>query len=176
MKVWIANHGPDRKLLHVIVRTSDDSAHHPAFIRGEWNANRDTEDGFVIPRMPAVGDWSNTDPLVIGKHMYFDYCLKGRRRPRPVNFEARNMLRKGDLVVFGGYLADAFHIDTVFAIGESKTWPEEGIPSWPDLDEVPLRVHFHSHAHNVQHREVHEPGTVPACSYRGETFNVRAWE
>lgn len=118
---------------------------------------------------------SNADPLVIGTHMFFDYCKKARRAPHEearINLAPQNGLGRGDVVLFVAMKEEAVFVDTVFVVGDRRAWPEAGIP-WTrrEAGTIACRVHFHHFAHCVQHPEVHEPGKVVASSYRGRQYD-----
>lgn len=168
MRIWIVNHGAERQWLRVLVQTPSRPKLEPRVIYSEWGGPAAQADGYIVPIPPDVRAYPNTDPLVIGSAMFFDYCRKGRKSG-PTNLRAPNGLEVGDLVLFGGMRRRHMMIDTVFVVGTWKPWPRarDGIPVWPDLDEIARRVHFHPAAHRKQHPEVHSDRPVPARSFRG---------
>src|SRR6185295_14272170 len=157
MILWAVGHGR-RDWLSVEIRDLESGAWREGVIQGEWSGTLEGE----IPVLPAEDAPGNTDPLVIGKFMYYDYCKKGR---------IANTLEIGDTVLFGYMRWGEILIDTVLVVGDRKAWPtaEPERPAWPDLDEVAKRVHFQSAAHQIQHPEVHE--VSPSFSFRGKPFS-----
>ena len=179
MRLWVVGHGADRQWLKVSVTAAGETKPRDAFIFGEWRAGpvfRELE--YTVPCEPREGPWSNTDPLVIGPYMYYSYCKKGFKS-KGTNLRGPNTLEAGDLILFGGHQKGRVVIDTIFAIGAYREWPEgDGlIPNWaPEL--VASRVHFHSKAQK-QHPEVHSRRPVASRSYQSlrhsESHEYYAW-
>lgn len=176
MNVWIVVHPYDgRSWCKVRVRPVDQSRLNdtPAYIWAEWREPfEQDQSGCIIPRMPDTEHHyaSNVDPLVIGQHMYFDYCKKGRRKRRLTNLGPPNRLKRDDIILFMAMRTGAVFVDTVFVVGECRPWGAEDIP-WKEgeADTLARRVHFHPFAHGDEHPEVHVVGrnNVAARSYRG---------
>lgn len=175
MRIWVVSHPyRERAWLRVGARVLGQREMQEGFVWAEWRDRRGQ-----IPLLPPPGSTSdNVDPLVVGRHMYFDYCKKRRSRDGVAgNARRANSLSRGDLVLFGCAPHGRMIIDTVFAIGEVREWRTTGLPRWKGIDEVARRVHFHDAAHLVQHPEVHRPSPT-ARSYRGAawgTSRMFAW-
>jgi len=167
VKLWVVNHPYRyRRWLKIEARLPGKDDWQEGFIWSEWFGEHDAGD-FHVPRVPNVPLVSgNVDPLVIGRHMYFDYCRKGGNGK---NERQRNELSRADLILFGCVNQGDLIIDTIFVVGETKQWSAHGIPGWSDLDTLAKRVHFHEAAHADQHPEVHSTNAVVARSYRGES-------
>jgi hypothetical protein len=167
MKVWVVNHPfAVRRWCQVRIREAGSRELRPGFVWAEWNDPPRFVDGPIVPRLPALAasPMSNVDPLVFGPRMYFDYCKKGRRSG---NLRPPNLLEAGDLVLFACRRDNKIFLDTVFAIGDARTWPQlpDSLPGWERVGPLAERVHYHRFALE-QHPEIHDP-KVPARSYRG---------
>lgn len=167
MKLWVVNHPYRyRRWLKVEARLLEHEGWHEGFIWSEWFGEHD-DGAFHVPRVPAndlIG--ANVDPLVIGPHMYFDYCRKSTSTRK--NNRERNELKEDDLILFGCSKLGNVIIDTIFVVGETKQWGPRGIPKWNGIDALAETVHFQRNAHEIQHPEVHLPEQVSARSYRGK--------
>lgn len=167
MKVWVVNHPfAVRRWCQVRIREAGSRELQPGVIWAEWNEPPRLVGGLIVPRVPSMnsGPMSNVDPLVFGPRMYFDYCKKGRRSG---NLRPPNLLDAGDLVLFACRNDNKIFVDTVFAIGEARPWPQapDTLPDWENIGAVAERVHYHRFALD-QHPEIRDP-KVPARSYRG---------
>lgn len=170
MKVWVVNHPFEgRKWCKARIREAGSQLWQTGFAWAEWNGPFREEDPAIVPLMPDSDRYSisNVDPLVFGPRMYFDYCKKGRLKPEPMNLRPPNELKTGDLVLFACRKDDRIFLDTVFAIGKVKRWPEgrQSVPAWRSVGRLAKRVHYHPFALK-QHPEVHN-SKVRARSYRG---------
>ena len=164
-RLWVVNHPYQyRKFLDVNVYPKGGPITR-GLIWSEW-PEQPQGSGVLTPTLPDRFDQpSNVDPLVIGPYMYFDYCRKGSRT---ANRRKANELEANDMVLFGCVNAGEVLIDTVFVIGEYRTWPLDSklVPDWPNVDDVAQKMHFHDYARQ-QHSEVYNPRVVRARSYRG---------
>lgn len=165
-QLWILTHSLSGRNWQRFQVHDEHAQVHDAWVLAEWHGDP-SDDG--VARLPdhAV---SNTDPLVVGRHFFWDYCRRGQGAGKPIK-STMNSFAPGDTILFGSHnkALGGLVVDTVFVVGETRPWPtsSDEIPAWSDLDDVALQTHFQRIAHRHDHPEVHVlVRCQPVQSYR----------
>lgn len=122
----------------------------------------------------------NTDPFVFADAFYYR-CCKQMRASRPTQLAS---LDRGSIILFGSHVGDAFAIDTVFVVDESRPYPDTLNPK--ELEGfVPER---YADIVSIGYDKYADPSASPGCGgctpqvasvprqfrcYRGATFENR---